>query len=137
MNTGYTNSKFKEEASSNNTVIIKKGANLANIPYWSGSLFLHFDHYFQSLGGMFFIRPSYDYKGKRFGDNTNLTRMGSFGLANILIGLEANNWNFSIYAKNLFDKTYENQAYYYTGLSKDVSTPGLPQRYGAKFSLFF
>ncbi|PIK14872.1 TonB-dependent receptor plug domain-containing protein [Halobacteriovorax sp. JY17] len=138
-NLGYTNSKFKEETVSGtgSTVLNKKGARLANIPYWTGSTFAQYSYFLNNVNGYLNFRTSYKYIGQRFGDNINHTRMGSYGLVGARVSFEKEAYTISAYVNNLFDKVYESQAYYYSAFDKEVSSPGLPRMYGMKASYRF
>ena len=138
-NLGYTNSKFKEETISGagSTVLNKKGARLANIPYWTGSTFAQYSYFLDSVNGYLNFRTSYKYIGQRFGDNINHTRMGSYGLVGTRISFEKESYTITAYVNNLFDKVYESQAYYYSAFDKEVSSPGLPRMYGLKATYRF
>lgn len=136
---GYTNSKFKEETVSgtSSTVLNKKGARLANIPYWTGSAFAQYSYFLESVNGFLNFRTSYKYIGHRFGDNINHTRMGSYGLVGTRLTFEKDSYSITAYVNNLFDKLYESQAYYYSAFDKEVSSPGLPRMYGLKATYRF
>ena len=136
---GYTNSKFKEETVSGtgSTVLNKKGARLANIPYWTGSTFAQYSYFLDSVNGYLNFRTSYKYIGQRFGDNINHTRMGSYGLVGTRLSFEKESYTITAYVNNLFDKVYESQAYYYSAFDKEVSSPGLPRMYGIKATYRF
>ncbi|CBW25435.1 putative TonB-dependent outer membrane receptor [Halobacteriovorax marinus SJ] len=136
---GYTNSKFKEETVSgtSNTVLNKKGARLANIPYWTGSTFAQYSYFLNSVNGFLNFRTSYKYVGHRFGDNINHTRMGSYGLVGARVSFEKESYTITTYVNNLFDKLYESQAYYYSAFDKEVSSPGQPRTYGVKATYRF
>ncbi len=136
---GYTNSKFKEETVSgtSSTVLNKKGARLANIPYWTGSTFAQYSYFLDSVNGFLNLRASYKYIGQRFGDNINHTRMGSYGLLGTRVSFEKESYTITAYVNNLFDKVYESQAYYYSAFDKEVSSPGLPRMYGVKATYRF
>lgn len=131
-NIGHTNSKFAEATPST-----KKGARLANIPYWSGSTFGQFSRYYASFDGLFIFRATYKYNGSRYGDNTNVTKMGSYGLWNFRTGIDKENYSFFVYVDNAFDKSYESQAYFYTSLDTDVSSLGMPRLYGVTATVRF
>lgn len=134
---GYTKAVYKEETRNGNTLISERGARAANIPYWSGAAFVHYEPYWSRFNLSPFIRAQYRYKGKRFGETLNQTVMGSYGLFDLRAGVINERFKVTLYGDNLFDKTYETQAYYYSGLQRYVSTPGMPQRYGAEVTLFF
>ena len=63
--------------------------------------------------------------------------MGSYGLWNFRTGIDKEDYSFFIYVDNAFDKSYESQAYYYTSLDTDVSSPGMPRLYGVTATLRF
>lgn len=137
LNVGYMSTEFKEESTFNGSVVNGKGARVANIPNWSGSTYSQYSRYLTSLNGVSFFRVTYKYNGSRYGDNNNLTKMGSYGLWNFRAGLDKERYSLFIYMDNIFNKIYESQAYYYTGLSTYVSSPALPRTYGVKATLRF
>lgn len=137
VNVGYTSTEFKEESTFNGNVVNGKGARVANIPYWSGSSFLEYSRYFSLINGLFVVRTTYKYNGSRYGDNNNLTKMGSYGIWNFRTGIDKESYAVFVYVDNAFDKLYESQAYYYTGLDTFVSSPALPRLYGVKATIRF
>lgn len=142
-NAGYTNAKFQENVMTFNSsgttesVDSAKGARLANIPYWSGSSFIEYSRYFVPVNGVIFARATYKYMGDRFGDNTNQTLMGSYGLWSFRLGLDKEHYTIVGHIDNAFDKVYESQAYYYSSLQTEVSSPALPRLYGIKATIRF
>ncbi len=137
LNVGYMETEFKEEATFNGNVVNGKGARVANIPNWSGSTYGQYSRYLAAINGVGFFRLTYKYNGSRYGDNNNLTKMGSYGLWNIRAGIDKERYSLFVYMDNIFNKLYESQAYYYTGLSTYVSSPALPRMYGVKATLRF
>jgi iron complex outermembrane receptor protein len=137
LNIGYTSSKFAEDLYSAGTLTSSKGARAANIPYWSGSTFLQYSRYLLGLNAQGYIRSTYKYVGSRYGDNNNLTRMGTYGLLDIRFGVDHERYGVSAFVSNAFDKIYESQAYYYSSLSTEVSSPGLPRLFGAQATVRF
>lgn len=137
MGIGYTNAKFAEAVTSDGKTINHKGGRIANIPYWSGSALLRYARYFSSLGGMISTRLAYKYTGTRYGDNNNLTTLGSYGLWDFSLGYEHERFGASFFMNNIFDKSYESQGYYYTSLSTGVSSPGMPRLFGIRGSFYF
>ncbi len=135
INLGYTNSKFAESVAGNTT--LAKGARVKNVPYWMASAHTQYSRFFNSFNGMLIFRATYKYMGSRFGDNLNQVEMGSYGLWNFRATLDKETYSITAYINNAFDKVYENQAYYYSALQTEVSTPGTPQLYGIKGTLRF
>ncbi len=137
LNLGYLSTEFKEESTFNGSVVNGKGARVANIPTWSGSSYAQYSRYLAAINGVSFFRLTYKYTGSRYGDNNNLTKMGSYGIWNVRAGLDKERYSFFVYMDNAFNKVYESQAYYYTGLSTYVSSPALPRTYGVKATIRF
>lgn len=124
---GYTNSRFDETIVSGTQSVLRANDRLANVPYWNGNAFLQYGHDLFSGLGYWVSRLSYSYRGGRFGENINRTHLPSYGLWNFTTSLESEAWGVSLKVENLFDKLYDSQAYYYTSLSEEVSSPGLPR----------
>jgi iron complex outermembrane recepter protein len=135
LNLGYTNSKFAESVSGNTT--LAEGARVKNVPYWMGNLYSQYSHYINPFKGILILRATYKYMGSRFGDNLNDVEMGSYGLWNFRLTFEKERYSLTAYIDNAFDKVYETQAYYYSALQTQVSTPGTPQLYGVKATIRF
>jgi iron complex outermembrane receptor protein len=136
-NFGYSNAKFKNAITSgtNNSVVNEKGARLANIPYWTNNTHIQFSRYFNFINGYLNFRTTYKYVGKRWGDNSNETQMGSHGLWNFRLGLDKERYSIALYMDNAFNKVYETQAYRL--FDNEVSSPGLPRLYGIKATVNF
>lgn len=124
---GYTNSRFKETVLSSGEVALKENDRTANVPYINSSVFSAFSYYFNSIESLFSSRLTYAYTGSRFGENRNLTRLPSFGLWNLKLGLESEKWSVDVRINNLFNKTYDSQAFYFTTFVQEVTSPGLPR----------
>lgn len=135
LNIGYTNSKFAESVAGNTS--LAEGARVKNVPYFMGSAHSQYSRFFESLNGMLIFRATYKYMGSRYGDNLNQVKMGSYGLWNFRATLDKELYSITAYINNAFDKVYENQAYYYSALRTEVSTPGTPRLYGIKGTLRF
>jgi len=127
LSLGYTNARFHESLRSGTSTVLQENHRLANIPYWNGGSFLQHSMYIPLVSSYLTSRVAYSYTGERFGENTNLTKLPSYGLWKTRIALEGDSFGIAFIVDNIFDKTYDSQAYYYTSLDKEVSSPGLPR----------
>lgn len=134
---GYTRTKFKEEKQISESQVIPQGGRTANVPLWNGSSYIQYAPYFEALKGTVFTRLSYHYQGSRLGENTNLTRLPSYGLWNGVLGYERSSFTLSLSVTNIFDKVYETQGFLFESIRNEVSTPGLPRLYMLSGTLSF
>lgn len=136
-NLGYTNSRFRETVLSAEDIVLEKNNRLANIPYWSGASFIQYADFLSVISGIFSARISYSYIGSRPGENTNQTRLSSYGLWNSRLSYQRDHLELSFVVKNIFDKLYESQAFYFESLNTEVSSPGLPRLFTFELKWIF
>jgi iron complex outermembrane receptor protein len=119
------------------------GSQVVGAPKWIASSSLDYEHPLasglQAFGGV-----SYAWRSGFFGsaDNSDLARVGAYGLLNVRAGLGGdwgtNHWTASVWATNLTDKVYT-----VGGISSAASTlqysefPGSPRALGATLRLDF
>lgn len=137
-NAGYTNAQFSEAYAASSSETVSEGNRLSNVPYWNGNAFTQYAKEVLLFGSSIFVaRLDYAYTGSRYGEVTNTTKLGTIGLWNARVAIEKNNFEFALYGKNIFDKKYDDQGYYYSSIRTTVATPGEPRRYGAEFSYYY
>lgn len=137
-NVGYTNAQYSETYSASSSETVSEGNRLSNVPYWNGNAFTQYTKETSLLGNSIFVaRVDYAYTGGRYGDVTNVTKLGAIGLWNARVAIEKDNFEFALYGKNIFDKKYDDQGYYYSSIKTTVATPGDPRRYGAELSYYY
>ena len=89
------------------------GERLPGVPKWAWTLGADFNHGLTSLGGKdvsLYAHADYAYRStyNTSASNSAWAQVPGYGLANGRIGLRTDDgiWDFSIWAKNLFDKDY-------------------------------
>jgi iron complex outermembrane recepter protein len=133
----YTNGRFTEIKIIPEGIDIPKGAKTANTPTWSSATFVQYNPYNHFLKSYIGLRLAHRYVGERFGDNINRAKMPSYQIFDSRLFLENERFQLAFKVENLFDKTYESQAFYFGSIRTEVSSPGLPRLYALEASLRF
>ncbi|NCD11632.1 MAG: TonB-dependent receptor [Epsilonproteobacteria bacterium] len=84
--------------------------------------------------GGYYVGGNYAYFGKVYMDNDN-TRSQSYGVTNVKIGYEQENFDVYLYAKNLFDEGYVTRAFVVN--SNWYARAGEPRSVGVAFAYRF
>jgi iron complex outermembrane recepter protein len=127
LNLGVSKTRFKERKQVSTTQTLALNGQTANVPTVNAASYLHYAPYLHSLGGALHVKIGYRYVGGRYGENTNLTRLPSYGLWDSLVAFETDRWSLGLRAQNLFDKVYETQGFLFESIRSQVSSPGLPR----------
>ena len=65
-----------------------------------------------------------------FEENTHEEKRNAYNVVNVSFGYRYENWTFTIWSKNLFDRGYEDRVFFFDNYDPDPATSG-KQRYEA------
>lgn len=131
---GYADAKFKEFMLNDGTDL--SGQSLSGVPKWNASFGVRYTHRLNRAGSVF-LDLSDDIRAKRLlgEDDSTSVSVNGYSVVDGRLGFESSggSWEFSLWARNLFDERYVterangNGAFYPTA---DNVAFGLPRAYG-------
>lgn len=112
---------------------VREGAGLPMTPAVSYNLFADWrdDLDIGPLGMVWFARVDYAFTGARWGELTHATRLDSYGVLDLSLGVEADRFRVVGYVDNALDDKYVDFAAF------GRSRPGVARRFGVRSSVYF
>ena len=135
----YLYAEYKDYDSNAGGIPISYAGNrLSNSPKWTASASVNWEQ--PLAGGLLDTNVQYSYSASKFSNYTNLPseEIGPVHLVNASIswGPDSGEWDFGVYARNLFDEEYFNQKLALPGIGT-LASVGAPRHYGMKANFRF
>lgn len=136
----YTDAEIRSTVLGVNNGDVLAGNRMKDVPRWGGSLGIEYRHPLPGFAGLaspvLRLQGNYSYLGKRPADPQNHFDLKAYGKLDVRVALQAGGAEFSVWADNLLDKSYDLAGYQYTPLAR-VGNPGRGRTVGLSFAYYF